>query len=73
MIDTTIRDDGSMAVLAAPIRCDRRRHEPPKNARLCTSRPRPEARPVWLAEPKLSVSEAAVRDYRRAWRRIKQG
>lgn len=73
MIDTTIRFDGSLPAPAAPIRCDRRRHELPKNARLCTTRPRPEARPVWLAEPRLTVSEAAIRDYRRAWRRIKQG
>ena len=70
MIDITIRFDGALPAPSAPIRCDRRRHERPKNARLCSTRPRPEARPVWLAEPQLTVSEKAIRDYRRAWRNI---
>lgn len=71
MIDATIRFDGSIAAPDAPIRCDRRRHERPKNARLRASRPRPEARPIWREAPRLSVTEAAVRDYRRAWRGIR--
>lgn len=56
---------------ANPVRDYRKREgREPKKRHYVQTAPKPEARPIWCEAPRLSVTEAAVRDYRAACRRI---